>query len=445
MSSAIRDVSVPPASGNKLQQELAEGGREGGLLWQQVRHRKKREGIVSASETTGSDPAGKQSVIPGLPPGVHGRMRKKCPQESPASQSRKQNENGSCPRRAAASDALHSLWTRLPESAGGSGTTCSSSAAVSRSRKDNRSQASSVLLSSSSRLGSSTMLCGGASDAPPGARGAFALCDFLVNTGAKKKGRRGSVVEDASRAPSLVSEDGTKASSFCAHGAWKVPETSGVSARPAVVADGETFPKDLASVMKEEEALHEAKQRKLRLLLDREQARDPSSVVRSPGLPSIVVVPRHSAARKACTSSGGGRATVRRMEARVGSAGKLSANCGNQTASFNCWGKEAALRVQGEDSLVTDLNIIQMQQLREQEEEQVRLREEAEIQEALRLIEEMEKRECEAARQMKRDIDRAAVGHMSQAKGQTHGRRRTGRRTRRAYEDRQEDSKRVQF
>ncbi|PHJ24932.1 chromosome condensation regulator repeat protein [Cystoisospora suis] len=427
-----RDASALSATGTNHTEEWTEEEKQTGFSWQKVKHRKKRVEAASERELVGDGTATRQNTITGSPVEMHSYTKEIRSQESPATRASKEKKNESHRPDQAATDVGKSPWIRLPKSARNSRTACTSPVMMWGPSKDSPFQSPSILPPCSSRPSSSFASSEGNSDVPRDVRSVFRLCDFLVTTGTKKKSRKGSALEVTSRASPFSGEEGTSAWRPGTHGAWKTVKENCIAGDTANTAGEEKLSTDLASVMQEEEALHEAKQLKLRLLQEQEQAHEASSVVRSPGLPSIVFVPRQSAAG-GFTSCGRGRAVVHRNQARGGSAGRLLANCRDHTASFNCWGKEAALRAQGEESLVTDLKIIQMQQSREHEEEQVRLREEAEVQEALRLVDEMEKREREAARQLKREMDRAAAKERSRAQRQTRGGSRGSRWTGRTY------------
>ncbi|KEP64197.1 UNVERIFIED_CONTAM: hypothetical protein HHA_211310 [Hammondia hammondi] len=250
----------------------------------------------------------------------------------------------------------------------------------------------------------------GRGDAHPNGRG-FALEDFLVVSHSRKKKRKNG--KDTG-APHEREDQAHTQHSTQRQGSWnrgsagrETPVAGSASASP------ETAPvADLSAIMREEELLRQERELKFQLRQSQALAQHPSSVVRVSGPPSVVVVSRQSATASATPTSGtvSGTAGARSWPPRDGPAGPGGARPSRpDAASFNRWGREAALRLQGEEGFcASDLTIIQREQIEEQEEDLARRREEAELQEALRLVREMEERERQQEAAFQREIRRAA-------------------------------------
>ncbi|CBZ50700.1 conserved hypothetical protein [Neospora caninum Liverpool] len=245
---------------------------------------------------------------------------------------------------------------------------------------------------------------------PPG-RG-FALRDFLVvpSAGQRKKRKNGKETRPSEE---QTTQD-ERAYNVATHrlGAWSrgsavaeplVAESACVQTDASPVAD-------LAAIMREEELLRQERVLRFQLRQSQELAQHPSSVVRLSGPPSVVVVSRPvatAAAQASGSDPGTGAARSRARDGPVGPGAPRPSRA--DAASFNRWGREAALRLQGEKGFgASDLTVIQREQFAEQEEDLAKRREEEELQVALRLVREMEERERQQEANFQREIRRAA-------------------------------------
>ncbi|KFH08321.1 chromosome condensation regulator repeat protein [Toxoplasma gondii MAS] len=251
----------------------------------------------------------------------------------------------------------------------------------------------------------------GRGDTHPSGRG-FALEDFLVVSHSRKKKRKNG--KDTGVLDELKDQAHSQHSTQ-RPGPWnrgnagrEMPVPGSASASPELAP----VP-DLSAIMREEELLRQERALKFQLRQSQALAQHPSSVVRVSGPPSVVVVSRQSATASAALTSGtvSGTAGARSRPLCDRPAGPGGARPSRpDAASFNRWGREAALRLQGEEGFcASDLTAIQREQIEEQEEDLARRQEEAELQEALRLIREMEERERQQEAAFQREIRRAAV------------------------------------
>ncbi|PFH32327.1 hypothetical protein BESB_016450 [Besnoitia besnoiti] len=235
----------------------------------------------------------------------------------------------------------------------------------------------------------------------------IALEDFLVASSSgqkrKKNSRGGERLDKLSR--------DVFDSKKSAQPAWQNREAESAQ-QPDQAANGSLGVKrvaDLAEIMREEEALRQERERKLQLRHSQERAQHPSSVVRTAGPPSVVIVARpQTGAGQAAAGAATVSAGARLREAPTGLVASRLPRA--DAASFNRWGREAALRAQGEEGFgAPDLAVIQWEQFAEKEEDLARRREEAELQEALRLVREMEERERREVEKFQREVRPAAA------------------------------------